>query len=279
MRKRFTDRIHDIAERLIERFAHLLRGDHDILRQTVQQISAADFHFADGRLRKCRADADLDRFRRPLADQQAVLFADVVDDRLIERITADADRLCGDNAAHRDHGDLRRAAADVNDHCAGRIENGQAGAECGCDRLGNKLNRTGACFFGSLLDGTAFNRRYAGGNADNDAGALDERAAERFFDELLKHRRGDIEISDHAVLERLDGNDGAGRSADDLLCLLADGAGLVGAGIDRDDRRLAHDDASAACIDQGIGRTEINSDISGKHGLLLCSVRLRFLYE
>src|ERR1700749_2281516 len=52
-----------------------------------------------------RADLELDLLGRLLADEQLVLALDVVDDRLVELVTADADRLRNDDPPERDAGD------------------------------------------------------------------------------------------------------------------------------------------------------------------------------
>jgi actin-like ATPase involved in cell morphogenesis len=44
------------------------------------------------------ADLDLDVLGGALADQEVVLALDVLDDRLVELVAADADRLAGDDA-------------------------------------------------------------------------------------------------------------------------------------------------------------------------------------
>ena len=45
--------------------------------------------------------------------------------------------------------------------------------------------------------------------------------------EVLQHRLGDFEVADHAVLERADGADAAGRAADHLLGDQADGVAVL----------------------------------------------------
>ncbi len=53
-------------------------------------------------------------------------------------------------------------------------------------------------------------------------------AVVRLLDEVVQHLFGVAEVGDHAVLHRLDGDDVAGRAAEHLLGLFADGLDLVG---------------------------------------------------
>src|SRR5439155_8562897 len=89
-------------------------------------------------------DRELDLLRRPLADRDAVLPAYVRLDRGVDVERSDPERLERDNASERDHGDLGRAAADVDDHVAHRLVDGKAGADRGGHRLFEevRLSRT-----------------------------------------------------------------------------------------------------------------------------------------
>ena len=102
-----------------------------------------------------------------------------------------------------------------------------------------------AGFHGSFLNRTAFYLRYAGGNADNNSRSCKNGVVENLFDEYLEHTCGNVKIGDNAVFKRTDGYDRAGGASDDILCLLSDIADGVGAGIHRNNGRLAHDYALA----------------------------------
>ena len=100
------------------------RGEDDGLRQAGEHVAAAHLrlhllaHPVGG------ADLELDLLGGLLADQELVLLLDVVDDRLVHLVAADAEALRDDDAAERDHRDLGRAAADVDDHVPGRLGDG-----------------------------------------------------------------------------------------------------------------------------------------------------------
>ena len=81
------------------------------------------------RARKGRADVLLDGFGRRLADQHAVVAADVVDDGFVETVATHAHAALVDHAAQRDDADLGGAAADVHHHGAAGFGHGQARAD------------------------------------------------------------------------------------------------------------------------------------------------------
>ena len=79
----------------------------------------------------------------------------------------------------------------------------------------------------------------------------------------LEHVRGDLKVSDNAVLQGAHRRDGAGRSADHLLRLVADGDDLlrVGAHVHRNDRGLTDHNALAFNENKGIGGAEVDPNI------------------
>jgi hypothetical protein len=83
------------------------------------------------------------------------------------------------------------------------------------------------------------------------------------LDEVAEHRLGDLEVGDHAVLERPHRVDRRWRAAEHLLRLGADGVDLTGRGVDRDDRGLGEDDAAAADVHERIGRAEVDGHVPG----------------
>jgi hypothetical protein len=117
---------------------------------------------------KRRTDPLLDVLGGVLADQHAVVAADVVHDRLVELVAADPHRTCIDHAAERDDTDFGRPATDVDDHRPGRLGDRQAGADRCCHRLLDQedLARTGADR--RLADGPPLDLRRARRHADDD---------------------------------------------------------------------------------------------------------------
>ena len=185
----------------------------------------------------------------------------VVDDRVVHLVAADADRLRDDDPAERDHGDLAGAAADVDDHRAGRLADRQAGADRGRHRLLDQVGLTGAGGQAGLLDGALLDPGHAGGNADDDA-RMGEAVLVDLLDEVAEHLLGHVEVGDHAVLERPDRLDRARGAAEHPLRLHADRVDLAGARVDRDDARLGEHDAAAADVDERVGGAEVDGHVA-----------------
>ena len=98
-------------------------------------------------------------------------LAGVGDDLLVHLVAGGADRGADDDAAERDHGDLRRAAADVHDHAAVRLHDRQAGADRGRHRLFDQVGRAGAGVERGVVHGALLDLGDAAGDADDDARA------------------------------------------------------------------------------------------------------------
>ena len=73
-----------------------------------------------------------------------------------------------DDPAERDHGDLGRTAADVDDHVPGRLGDGQPCADRGGHRLLDEVRLPGAGRERRLLDGALLDARDARRDADDD---------------------------------------------------------------------------------------------------------------
>ncbi len=115
-------------------------------RHAFGQVAALDRNFAHRLARIGRADFQLDAFRRRLADQNAVVAAHVVGDRLVEFVAADAHARRVDDAVQRDDRDFGGAAADVEHHRAARLLHRQTGADRRSHGLGDDIHaaRAGA---------------------------------------------------------------------------------------------------------------------------------------
>ena len=105
----------------------------------------------------------------------------------------------------------------------------------------------------------------------------------RALDEVAEHRLGDLEVGDHAVLDRAHRADAARRAAEHLLRLVTDrehalAAPLVVVLRDRDDARLRADHPLAARVDEGVGGPEVDREVAGERSgeLVEDHARLRF---
>ena len=169
--ERGLDRADDAVERVGQRFQDLVGRDGEAARDAFREVAALDFLLAHFRAREGGADFLLDLLGGGLADQHAVVAADVVDDRLVELVAADPDRGRIDDAAQGDHAHFRGAAADVDHHGAGGFRDRQAGADGRGHGLLDQLDLAGAGAEGRLADRPALDLGRAAGHADDDARA------------------------------------------------------------------------------------------------------------
>ena len=215
--ERDAHRVDDDVDGFGQRLANLFVGDGDRLRHAFDQVAALDLHRHPLVERIRGAELHLDLLGGALADQQVVGLLDVLDDRLIHLVAGDAHRLAVDDAGQRDDGDVGGAAADVDDHAAGRLGDRQAGADRRGHRLFDQVHFAGLGAVGRVLDRALFDLRDFRRHADDDARPHPDVAVVRLLDEVGQHLLGDVEVGDDAVLHRLDGDDVAGRAAEHLL--------------------------------------------------------------
>ena len=185
----------------------------------------------------------------------------MVDDRVVHLVAADAEALADDDPAERDHGHLGRAAADVDDHVPGRLGDRQPGADRGRHRLLDQVGLARAGGERRLLDRALLDAGHARRDADDDA-RVREPVLVHLLDEVAQHLLGDVEVGDHAVLERPDRRDRAGRAAEHPLRLDADRVHLAGALVDRDHRRLAEHDPAPAHVDERVRRAQVHGHVA-----------------
>jgi hypothetical protein len=195
--------------------------------------------------------------------EHVVLALDVRDDRLVELVAADADRLRDDDAAQRDDRHLGGAAADVDDHVPGRLLDRQSGTDRSSHRLldQERLPRSG--LHGGLEHGALLDLGHAGGDAHDDARLRLPREAlhARLVDEVAQHRLGHLEVGDDAVLQWPDRDDRPRRAAEHALRLDADGQDALAVLLDGDDGRLDEHDPATADRDERVGGPEVYGHI------------------
>ena len=138
---------------------------------------------------------------------------------------------------------------------------GQAGADRGGHRLLDQVRLARAGRERGLLDRALLDAGDAGRHADDDA-RVRPAVLVHLLDEVAQHLLGDVEVGDHAVLERPDRLDVAGRAAEHALGLDADGVHLARALVDRHHRRLGEHDAAAAHVDERVGRAEVDGHVA-----------------
>ena len=82
------------------------------------------------------------------------------------------------------------------------------------------------------------------------------------LDEVAQHLLADVEVGDHAVLERPDRLDVTRRAADHALGFDADRERATVARVDRDDRRLVEHDAAPAHVDERVGSPQVDRHVA-----------------
>jgi hypothetical protein len=114
------------------------------------------------------------------------------------------------------------------------------------------------------LRAPAFDLGRTRGHADHHFGGLLEPAAAlRLGDEMLDHLLGDFNVGHDPVAQRSDGADIVGRLAEHQLGIVPDCADPLRPvdRLQRDDGRFRQDDALPANVDDGVGRTQVDSQV------------------
>ena len=116
------------------------------------------------------------------------------------------------------------------------------------------------------FDGGVMHFRYARRNADDHARfGHDREALVHFADEVMEHQLRYVEIADDAVFERPDCHNVGRRAPNHALGVGAYGERTLRLGVDRHYRWFVDDDAFAPHQYQGVGRTQVDTDVTGKH--------------
>ena len=190
-------------------------------------------------------------------------LAHIFDDHLVELRSRNLDGRGNRDAVHRDHADVRRAAADVHDHAALRGADVEMCAQSGRQRLFDQVDPAGAGLHRRLNDRALLDLGDTAGHA-HDHARLDDGKAHDAADHLRQHPRGQLIVGDHAVLKRVDGRHIARRTAEHVARRRADLQNFAGVLVQRNDGRFAQDDALARRIDQYIGSSQVDAQVLGK---------------
>ena len=265
---------HDQIDLLADRVSHLLGREDHRLRQTGRDLAPTHFRFHLVCERKRGADGQLELFAGPLPDGDAVLVTDVVLDGGVHVEATTADGVRGDDPTKGDDRGLGRSSPDVDHHVADRLVDVESGADGGGHRLLDEMRGGGAGTPGRLFHRTPLDRGDGRGDTDQDPRAV-EPVDTSSPKEQPDHPLGDLEVGDRTLAERTDRHDVTGGTADHLPRLVADGEHFVRPRVERDDRRLVQDDALSSCVDEGVGRPEVDRQIPG-HPVIVGPVHLRW---
>ena len=164
----------------------------------------------------------LDPLGAALADQKVVVAPDIGDHRLVHLVAADPHRARIDDAAQRE-----TATSVVPPPISTTIE--PVGSVTGSPApiaaaIGSSIRNTrrAPCALGRFLDRAALDRGRARRDRDDHLGTGEATSIVDLADEVLDHLLGDVEVGDHAVAQRSDGLDIAGRTPQHQLGLVAD---------------------------------------------------------
>ena len=164
--------------------------------------------------------------------------AQVHGDGLVHAVAGQAQRRGGDDAAERDDGHFRGAAADIHDHRARRLGDGQVGAHGRGHGLLDEVRLTSAGLNGSLEHRALLHRGCAARDADDDAGLglPGILARRRFADERRDHGLGHVVVGHYAVVQGMLGRERLGRMVDHVLGFVAHCEHAMGRLLDGDNR-------------------------------------------
>ena len=240
--------------------AHVVRGDRRSAQETAHPVASCDIGLELLLEGPRRAAGDLRRLRSLRPDLQTHVGVDVAHERLVELIAPDADRFPHDDVAQRKHRDLRRAAADVDDHASLRLRHGESRADRGRHRLFDQRDVPSARGERRFLDGVSFELRDSARYAEDD---LRERqaATSNPANEVPQHLRRHVEVGDDAMPERADRTNRRRRAPDHPARILADRLHGIRGFVDSDDGRLEHDDPLAANEDERVRRAEVDRQL------------------
>ena len=112
---------------------------------------------------------NLDGLGGSLADEQVVLALDVLRDGLVHLVSGDAHRPRVDYSRKRDDGDVCGPAADVNDHVAVWLCDGESGTDGRAHRLFDEVDLRSLSAVGRVFDGAALDLCDLAGYADDDS--------------------------------------------------------------------------------------------------------------
>ena len=260
--KRVLHCIDDLVDWLVECFADLLGMDRQRLRQTAHEVASADVHrtIRIGRHNR-RTDRDLDLLCRTLADHEVIHALNILDDGGVHLIAADADGAARNDAAERDHGDLRRTAADIDDHAPRRFFDGKSRTDCCCHRLLDEIRLARARLLCSINDGTLLHLGDSRGHTDHHTRTNERLGTHRLADEILQHRLRHVKVRNDTILHRANGHNVARCAADHLLCFLAHRENVPCITFYRNHGRLTQHNSTSFDVNERVCRTEINPHI------------------
>jgi hypothetical protein len=155
--------------------------------------------------------------------------------------------------------------SEIDDQAARRLGDRQAGTDRGRHGLLDQPRPARAGVEGCVADGALLDFGDARRDAQQHARPRDQaHPVVDLVDEVLDHLLGHVEVADHAVAQRSDGDDAGGRAAEHALRLGAYGEHAARPRLDGDHAGLADHDPAIADVDEGVGSAEVDPDVAGE---------------
>jgi hypothetical protein len=189
----------------------------------------------------------------------------VLDDRVVHRLSRDGEGLGDDDVGERQDRDVRRAAADIDDHVRPRLVNRNPRSEARGSRLLEKVDLARARPGRRVEQGSLLNRGDPHRNGQDDTGAEPAPPLVDPAQELGEHRLRHVEVRDHPGAQRAHRFDAQRSPPQHLLGGAADRLpveeDMTGALLDGHDRRLVEDDALSVDAHHRVGGPEVDSQV------------------
>ena len=176
-------------------------------------------------------------------------------------VTADTDTFCVDDTGKGNDSDFCGTAADINDHVSGRFVDRETNTDGSGHGFLEEENFASTGMDSGFFYGAAFDFGNTRWDCNDDARWDHFGIFRNFADEVAKHGFGDFEISDDTVFHWADGGDVARGTAEHFFSFVTDGTDFFAILVDGNDTGFAKDNAAVFGEDEGVGGTEVDSDV------------------
>ena len=174
--------------------------------------------------------------------------------------------MVDNDTAERDNGYFGGATADVYNHTADRLVDGQTGPNRGGHRFFDHVGFAGPGVKPGLAGGAFFYLGYTAGDAyDNPGVRPDNGLGMHLADKFLEHFLGDVKVRNYAVAQRTDRHDVRRGFPCHGLGIRPDSFDIFGPAVYCDVARLTDYDAFSAHVDQCVSRTQVNTKIAAEY--------------
>ena len=181
----------------------------------------------------------------------------------IKTIASKTQRRRSYDTAQRNDGNFSGAAADVNNHRAGRLGYRQVSAHGSSHRLFDKVCLASARLNGGLENSALLYRSGTTRNAYHDTRLWLPRITTRscFVNKRGDHGLRHVIVCDNAIVQRMLCRKSVWRMVDHVLCFMTNSKNAVGAALDGNNRRLVDNDTLPRDGYECIGGAKVDSHV------------------